>query len=100
MASTTVMAPASISVISARYSPRSRSAGSPISSPTTIVIRPASSSTSGYGWVVANSSRAATQAPIASTATWPSETRPTRPTSTPRPSATMEYTATWVIVSM
>ena len=50
--------------------------------------------------MVANSSLAATQAPIASTATWPSETRPTRPTSTPSPSATMEYTATCVIASM
>ena len=50
--------------------------------------------------MVANSSRAATQAPMASTATWPSETRPTRPTSTPSPSATIEYTATCVIVSM
>ena len=50
--------------------------------------------------MVANSSRAATQAPIASTATWPRETRPTRPASTPRASVTIEYTATWVIVSM
>jgi hypothetical protein len=50
--------------------------------------------------VVANSSLAATQAPIASTATCPSETRPTRPTSTPSPSVTIEYTTTWVIASM
>ena len=100
MASTTVMLPASISVISARYRPRSRSAGSPMSTPATIVIRPASSRISGYGWVVANSSRAADQAPMASTATWPRETRPTRPTSTPSATATIEYTATCVIVSM
>ncbi len=92
--------PASISVISARYSPRSRSAGSPISVPSTIVITPAPSSTTGYGSDVANRSLAATHAPIASTATWPNETRPTRPTSTPSPSATMAYTATCVIAPM
>ena len=66
--STTVIAPASISVINARYRPLRRSAGSPTSVPSTIVIRPAPSSTSGYGSPVANSSRAATQAPSASTA--------------------------------
>ena len=70
-----------------------------MSTPATIVIRPASSRISGYGWVVANSSRAADQAPMASTATWPRETRPTRPTSTPSATATIEYTATCVIVS-
>src|SRR5215467_828081 len=64
-----------------------------------MVITPASSRTSGYGCAVANSSRAAAQAPIASTATWPSDTMPTRPTSTPSPSVTMEYTATCVIRS-
>jgi hypothetical protein len=47
VASTTVMAPASISVISARYSPRSRSAGRPMIVPAAIVITPAASSTSG-----------------------------------------------------
>ena len=56
--------PASISVISARYRPRSRSAGSVISEPMIIVTRPASISTRMYGWPVANSSRAPTQAPI------------------------------------
>ena len=66
--STTVIAPASISVISARYSPLIRSAGSPTSVPSTIVIRPAHSSTIGNGSPVANSRRAATHAPIASTA--------------------------------
>ncbi len=45
----TVIAPASISVISARYSPRIRSAGSPIAVPISIVTRPASISTTGYG---------------------------------------------------
>ena len=41
-----------------------------------------------------------TMAARASTATWPRETRPTRPTRTPSASVTIEYTATWVIVSM
>jgi hypothetical protein len=87
---TTVIAPASISVISARYNPLRRSAGSPITVPSTIVIAPAASSTTGNGNDVANSRRAAVQAPRASTAAWPSEYRPTRPTSTPRPRATIE----------
>ena len=89
VASTTVIAPASISVISARYRPLSRSAGSPTSVPSTIVIRPEHSSTSGNGIEPANRMRAATHAPIASTAAWPSDTMPTRPTSNPRPSATI-----------
>ena len=76
MASTTVIAPASISVISARYRPLIRSAGRPTSVPSTIVIRPEPSSTSGNGSPVANSSRAATQAPMARTAPWPSDTMP------------------------
>ena len=63
-----MIAPASISVISARYSPLSRSAGSPTSVPSTIVIRPEASSTSGNGSELPNRIRAATQAPIASTA--------------------------------
>ena len=47
VASTTVIAPANISVIRARYRPRSRSAGRPMIRPATIVIRPASSRISG-----------------------------------------------------
>src|SRR5579875_3164080 len=71
VASTTVIAPASISVISARYSPRIRRAGSPTTVPSTIVITPEASRTTGNGSEVANSRRAETQAPIASTAVWP-----------------------------
>ena len=88
--SATVIAPASISVISARYSPLSRSAGRPTSVPSTIVPSPAPSSTIGNGSPPANAIRAATQLPSASTAIWPSETRPTRPISRFRPSATIE----------
>ena len=90
VAATTMTAPDSISVISAKYRPRNRSAGSVISEPMIAVTRPASISTRMYGWLVANSSRAPTQAPIMSTASWPREYRPTRPTSSPRPSVTIE----------
>ncbi len=89
-ASATVMAPASISVISARYRPLIRSAGSPTRVPSPIVIKPAAITTTGNGSAVANRIRAATHAPIASTAPCPSETMPTRPTSSPRPSVTIE----------
>ena len=87
---TTVIAPASINVISARYSPLRRSAGRPTSVPSTIVIMPAMSRTSGNGIDVAYASLAATHAPSASTAICPSETSPTRPMSSPSPSATTE----------
>ena len=86
----TVIVPANISVISARYRPRSRIAGSPIAVPISIVTSPASMITSGNGWPVANSSRAPVQAPICSTAPWPREYSPTRPTSSPSPSVTIE----------
>ena len=74
--SATVIAPASISVMSARNRPLTRSAGSPTSVPSAAVTSPAESSTSGCGSDVANASRAATHAPSARIATWPSETRP------------------------
>jgi len=88
--SATVIAPASISVISARYRPLSRSAGRPMIVPSTIVISPVMSRTSGNGRLVENDSLQAIHAPTASTATWPSETRPTRPINRPRPPATTE----------
>ena len=62
--------------------------GSPIAVPISMVTRPASISTTGYGCAVAYSRRAPVQAPIWITAPWPSENSPTRPTRTPRPSAT------------
>jgi hypothetical protein len=96
----TVIAPASISVISARYSPLSRSAGRPTSVPRTIVTSPEPISRSGNGTPLANAIRAATQLPSASTAIWPSETSPTRPISRFRPSATIEYTVTLVSTSV
>ena len=67
-----------------------RRAGSPTKVPSTMVISPPNRSTSGNGSPVANSRRADTHAPIASTAPWPSDTIPTRPTSTPSPSVTIE----------
>ena len=88
--SATVIAPASISVISARYSPLRRSAGSPTSTPSTIVISPEAISTSGNGSPVAKNSLAATQLARASKAIWPRETRPVRPMRMPRPRATTE----------
>jgi hypothetical protein len=90
VASTTVMAPANMSVISARYRPRSRSAGSPIAKPISIVTSPASITTTANGCPVPYSSRAPVQAPICTTAPWPREYRPTRPTSRPRPRHTTE----------
>ena len=88
--STTVIAPASMSVMSARNKPLRRSAGSPTSVPSTAVIAPDASSTTGYGSDVAYVRRAAIHAPIARIAICPSDTRPTRPISSPRPSATTE----------
>ena len=51
--STIVVAPANISVISARYSPESRSAGRPTSTPITHVTAPAQSRSKGKGSDVA-----------------------------------------------
>ena len=50
---TTVIAPAAISVINARYRPSSRRAGRPMSVPSTPVIRPAMRISTGNGIEVA-----------------------------------------------
>ena len=60
------------------------------------VMTPAASMSSGNGRPVANPIRRATQPPSARSAICPSDTMPTRPTSRARPSATTEYTTTWV----
>ncbi len=59
-----------------------------MSVPSTIVIRPEASSTSGNGSPVAKNSRAATQLASARRAICPSDTRPVRPIRMPSPSAT------------
>ena len=94
-----VIPPASISVISARYSPPTRSAGSPTANPADLVTTPAASRITGRADRSRTSAAPPIHAPRASTATWPSETIPTRPTSTPSPSATIEYTPTDVMMS-
>ncbi len=76
---TIVVAPANISVISARYRPERRSAGSPTSVPIAHVIPPAMSRSTGNGSAVAYAKRAPIQQPIVSSAIWPSEIIPTRP---------------------
>ena len=78
-------APDSISVISARYRPRSRNAGSVIRLPMIIVTRPALIITRMNGWPVANSSRAAVHAPMMSTASWPREYMPDPADEQPEP---------------
>jgi hypothetical protein len=87
--SSTVIAPAAISVIRARYRPDSRSAGRPTSAPIRPVSSPAASTSSGNGSEVASSSRRAIQAPMASCRNCASETMPARPISSPRPRVAM-----------
>ena len=89
--SNSVIAPAAISVTSARYRPLRRSAGNPMITPSNPVSTALARMITGNGapsnrkWM-----RSANQAPAATMGIWHSENMPVRPTSSPRPSVTKE----------